>query len=143
MPILEESWQPLADTLGFPNEREMLNELYLLQRLSLSQIAKVLGVSHVNVRRRLLGHGIPLRARGGRNRTKRILADVPSAELFSPQVNIQAYQRGIHPSTIFAERRRRRDELRTNLSNTVPGEVREDEVSHGSSAVLPDGSKVS
>lgn len=136
MPIIEESWQPLADTLGYSDEQEMLQDLYLKQTMSLMQIARVLGVSHVNVRRRLLNHGVPLRGRGGPNRTKRRLESIPDSELFGPKVNMQAYYRKVHPSTIFAERRRRKNAVRTNLSDTVSREVRENEVPHGSGSVL-------
>ena len=111
MPILEQSWNNEANTLGYENEKEMLRGLYLEQAYSINQIALVLGFSAFNIRRRLLTWGIQLRHRGGpNNKGRRRLKALSDEELFGkPPVEI-AVSQGVHIATVFAEKRLRQKE---------------------------------
>lgn len=120
MPILEESWLPLANTLGFSTEEEMLRHFYQQMNFSLSEIAKVLGVAPWSVRRRLLNLRILLRARGGPNRVgKRRLQDVSDSELkhISPTALAKFYD--VHIATVFGEKRLRKAALGEKKWNSV------------------------
>lgn len=99
-----ESWLPIAQTLGFATEKEMLEHLYVKEGWSIDDIAKRLGYARINVRKRLLQHNITLRGRGGNNRhvTDRLAA----VEDLSNPTQV-AKQLGLHPSTAYKERRRR------------------------------------
>ena len=104
----EESWQGLADTLGFDSERTMLQHFYLEQGFSIRQMADKLGYSTFAVRRRLLSFGIELRRRGGPNGLGiTSLGHLTDEELFktSPAELAKAYE--VHISTVFTEKRRR------------------------------------
>ena len=115
MSILPESWQHFADTTGFRDEKEMLHSFYLEQKLSINQIAEVLGVSTGAVRRRLRLADIPLRGRGGKNRIGvgkvQLLTDAELASLDSREKCIGS---GFHPSAIYKEKKRRQNALRAN-----------------------------
>lgn len=117
MSIVEESWRPIAATLGFRDEEEMLKELYLKQGFSISEISHVVGYSRFNVRRRLILLHVPLRSRGGDNRSgRRKLAAIASEKILSGSPVNLAIEHGVHISTIFAERRLRRKECNSQPS---------------------------
>lgn len=108
MPSLSEDWTPIANTLGYKDEVEMLQDLYVTQGFSVEDLAKRLGYSKNNVRRRLLFNDIPLRGRGGRNNLgKGYLANVPDDEL--KDVRKAAANHSVHLSTVFKELKRRRE----------------------------------
>lgn len=110
MPYLEESWLPIANTLGFETEEAMLKHLYLEQRLSLSQLAKIVGYSTFTVRERLVRNLILLRGRGGAHggTAKRSLSHVSDDQLFKGEIKELVLAHNVHPSTICSERRYRR-----------------------------------
>lgn len=110
MPFEEESWLPVAERLGFKTEEEMLKELYLTQMLSISKIAKLLGYSTFGIRGRLLRADISLRGRGGANtdKNKRSLIGVSDDDLFHSSVAALVDWYAVHPCTVSAERKRRR-----------------------------------
>ena len=107
MPTLPESWLQIAQTLGYPSEREMLRDLYSKHRLSVTELAEILGFSRTNVRRRLVYNFIVPRGRGGDNRSGRTrLRTVPDEELRGPATKL-AEKYGVHVATVFLERKRR------------------------------------
>jgi hypothetical protein len=106
-----ENWQPLADTLGFRSEAEMLKELYCTQGFSLMQLKSILGYSVWAIRRRLIIHGVPMRGKGGPNNRigRRRLKHLTDEELKGrPAVRV-AEERGVHLSTVYAEIRLRKE----------------------------------
>lgn len=106
MPTVAENWDPIASTLGYKNSKDMLIDLYVNQHFSIEDLAKRLGYSKNNLRRRLLMLGIQLRSRGGKNNLgKNVLKDVPDAEFQHPREVANKYN--VHISTVFSEKRRR------------------------------------
>lgn len=67
MAQLPESWQPIADTLGYVDEQQMLIDLYINQKMSISALTTRLGFCQNNVRNHLHAAGIVPRSRGGPN----------------------------------------------------------------------------
>lgn len=121
----EESWTPIAQLLGFDTEEEMLKHFYMIQSFSIKQISQVIGYSTFTVRRRLLLWHVNLRKRGGANHQgKRILRDLTDAELFDGASPVIAEKYNVHVSTISAERRFRKGEMRdailSNNTDTLP-----------------------
>jgi len=109
MPILEESWNELARTLGFESEEKMLRSLYVDEGFSLNELASVVERSALTVRRRLILLRISLRGRGGPNRTgKRSLAHIDDRELKFSKPEELAKRENVHISTVFAEKRLRK-----------------------------------
>lgn len=121
MSAVEESWQSIADTLGFTDENEMLRHLYQEQGFSLNEIAKVVGYSTWTVRARLLRLGVELRGRGGADipRVKRKLSDLTDDELFHVSIQTLVKQHGVHPSTISSERRYRNKMKNIDMEEVV------------------------
>ncbi len=107
----EESWGPEAASLGYSNETDMLRSLYKDQGFSLSQIAAKLRKTSFLVRRRLILRGVPLRGRGGRNHTKSLLVELSNERLKLESPYDLAEELKVHPSTVFAEKKRRRERL--------------------------------
>lgn len=109
MPALEENWQPIALSLGYAHEKEMLKSLYEEDNFSIKDLAKLLGFAAWSVRRRLMIYGIPLRSRGGPNRTgKRSLLEVSDDELFGNTRDELAARYKVNPCTVSAERKLRK-----------------------------------
>lgn len=124
-----ESWQPIASTLGFRTEEEMLKHLYIQQAFSLSEMSKILGFSTWSVRRRLQLLGVPMKQRGGAaNRLgRRRLAHLTDAELEEGPIAVLAAKEDVHMSTIFAEKRLRRQThgVLPDHTNKVPQQTRD------------------
>ena len=104
MPVVPESWDPIVKTLGYENEKAMLEDLYVKQNLSIGMLVKKLGYSQNNLRRRLALHKIPIRKRGGVNFQK--ISNL-SDEQLGGDTKTLAVQFDVHPSTIWKERRKR------------------------------------
>jgi hypothetical protein len=113
MAQLPESWEPIAATLGYKNEKVMLQDLYITQGMSVSMLVKKLGFAQNNVRSHLIANGIQPRSRGGPNslgKTKlRYLTDV---ELMEVKVGSIVTLNGgtqfqVLNSTLYKEKRRR------------------------------------
>lgn len=124
MSIIEESWEPFAEALGYKDERDMLMRLYLNENYSIKEIAHILGPAPWSVRRRLVAHGIPLRSRGGPNKLgKRKLINIKDEDLFTTDVTELAILHNCSESTVFAERRLRRtqDAILPNSTNQMVG----------------------
>lgn len=107
MSYLAESWDHIARALGYENEREMLVDLYEVQEMGLHELARALGYSHGNVRRRLLMNGIEMRTRGGPQRgPTKMFAELPDEEFKQPEK--LAKRLGVSVSCIYNEKRRRK-----------------------------------
>lgn len=108
MPFLEKSWNPEAQALGYENEKEMLQDLYEVNGFTIKEIARMLGFSFFNVRKRAMSWGIRMRTRGGPNNVgNRRLKGIPDAELFSKSPAVLAQEWGVHIATVFSEKRLR------------------------------------
>lgn len=128
----EESWDPVAKTLGFESEGEMLKYFYVQERRSIKEIAKVVGFAAWTVRRRIQHLEIPLRSRGGPNHSgKRKLAHVSDADLAGNPVKL-AIKHNVHISTVFSERRIRQWSSALSALQTSSKDLRE-EATHISS----------
>lgn len=113
----EESWAPIAQTLGFQSEEEMLNHLYTLQRFSINQISRIVGYSGFSVRRRLILLNINLRGRGGpNNKGVRLLRSLTNEQLFDGSPSKLAEEHKVHISTVFAEKRFREGEKKQDVT---------------------------
>lgn len=110
MPVIEEDWGPLARSLGYPDARDMLTDMYVNQEQSLGKMSKALGFSTFAVRRRLINYRIPLRAKGGPNNVSKILQALTDEELFTDSQKELAVQLGVNPTSIYNERKRRKQE---------------------------------
>jgi hypothetical protein len=109
MPMPEESWLPIAQALGYTGEKEMLENLYLTQQMSINEIAFVLGYAGWTVRRRLLEYNIRLRSRGGPNKQgQRKLKDLSDDELTNLTALDLAAKYNVSQATVYAERRFRK-----------------------------------
>lgn len=132
---LSESWAPLAQTLGFSSEDDMLKHFYVAQGLSLKDMSAILGFSTFSIRRRLRKIGVPIRKRGGPNRQdKSLLSDVSDQELFEGSPAELAETHGVSMATVFNERRRRKLNalLSDHANKGLPGVWPPNKVSHGS-----------
>jgi len=124
MPVTESDWTGLVKTLGYRSEREMLVDMYGTAAMSLSEIAKVLGFSTFAVRRRLMVHGIRLRERGGlHNAGNRKLKSVPDEILFGLTTEEIAAKYDAHKTTVWSERRIRKDGTSSDCTVGADGEL--------------------
>jgi transposase len=62
-------WNLVAKKLSYTSEKEMWEDLYIRQVLSLSELGKRFGVSFFSIRNALIRNKIPRRSRGGPNNT--------------------------------------------------------------------------
>ena len=60
-------WHQIARNSNYRDEEEMLSDLYITKRLSIRDIAKVVGYSYKAVWNRLSRYKLDVRARGGPN----------------------------------------------------------------------------
>lgn len=124
MPNERPSWFDEAAVLGYANEREMLENLYVKQGWSLEKLSVKLGYSIGAMRRHLQAYDIEIRPRGGDNSSKkgRLLAQVPDKELVDAKKAARKY--ACHISTVFNEVRKRRKEGTWQL-NSVQSDPQE------------------
>jgi hypothetical protein len=101
-----QSWHPIAETLGFESEKEMLQHLYIDQGFSINELSTIIGFCTSSVRYRLITHLIPLRPRGGSESKvgKRRLKHVPADELINKSAQVVATKYQVHVSTVYAEK---------------------------------------
>lgn len=71
-------WQGLV-SFEFADDKEMLEDFYLKQKMSIEAIAVKVGVSKQTIRGRLKKHQILIRSRGGKNHTRKD-SNAPQAE---------------------------------------------------------------
>ena len=62
-----QSWHQIALASGYRDEAEMLRTLYETKKLSVRDIARVVGYSYKTTYDRIVRYGIALRGRGGAN----------------------------------------------------------------------------
>lgn len=124
MPILEQSWNREANTLGYESERAMLTEWYEAKGFSIAQISEILGYAQGSVRKRLVAFGITLRKPGGPNNLgKRKLRGVKDEELSTVKAEALAVQYDVHVGTVFKEKRLREKERYLKESTTAAKEI--------------------
>lgn len=110
--IERESWQHVADALGFKSEEEMLKHLYVEQEFSLKQMSDILGYCVWSIRDRLGKLGVPVRGKGGPQRTgKRRLKHLTDEELENTPVREIAIKHQVHISTVHLEIATRKREI--------------------------------
>lgn len=68
-------WTPVFSRLGYKSETEMWEDLYIAQGMSITELAKSLGVSRNKIRASLTNCGVPFRGRGGPNHQKLEVTD--------------------------------------------------------------------
>lgn len=66
-----DDWDAVASIFGYLSAREMLEDGYVRQNLSLYDIAAHIGFSKAGVRRRLMEYGFVLRKRGNSGNDER------------------------------------------------------------------------
>lgn len=111
-----ESWDPIAQQLGYANEVAMLKDMYEAQGLSIQQMIRKLGYAQNSIRARLIEAGVVLKARGGPNaQGKTILKNLTDDELMKIKpVDLLTLENedgtrkyNCTPNTLYKERRRR------------------------------------
>lgn len=121
MPRIEDSWESIARTLGYSTEGEMLVDLYCEQHFSLRELGHRLGFSVNSVRNRLSNLGVHIRSRGGPQRAgKTRLNGITDEQL--QNIPETASKLGFHQSTLFKEKRRRK-EARAELTGRSGDQV--------------------
>lgn len=137
-----ESWQSVADTLGFRDEESMIKHLYAVQLFSLNEMSDILGYSSWAIRRKLIIYHVPMRSRGGPacRLGRRRLKHLTDKELFEEKANGLAIKHNVHLSTVMAERRLRKKEttdvlLSDNAGEQLPSVWDAIKASHGAGAV--------
>jgi len=97
-------WDTVADLLGYPDEAEMLKDMYCTLELSLDEIASKLGSGKATIRRRMDIYGIERRSRGGPNNLshKRVVLHFLDARMVrNASINDLARLTESHPSTVW------------------------------------------
>lgn len=131
-----ESWLPIAQTLGFDSEEEMLKHMYVAQGFSLGTMSEILGFTEFAIVARLRRLKVPIRRRGGpNNRQKSRLAELPDGDLFGMPARHTALAYSVHICTVFNERRRRRALLSNNANEGDACVRTQNEASHGSGSI--------
>ena len=105
---MAEDWDALAGVLGYRNEKEMFEDLYLAQRISISRLALKLGAGSATVARRIRLCGIDRRPRGGANnlsKSKQRLYYMDQRLVLVRPLVKEAERLKIHPSTLYKYRR--------------------------------------
>lgn len=103
-----EDWNGISKMVGFNSEREMLDNLYTVEGLSINDIAQKLGCGPVTVSQRLERYGIPKRGRGGANNSHkltRLLFRMDQRRVFSTPDTELAATIGCSVSTVYKYRR--------------------------------------
>jgi DeoR/GlpR family transcriptional regulator of sugar metabolism len=97
------NWDHLAQVRGYQDDRDLLESLYTKDKLSMSLMSQLLGVSKVSIRLKLKDLDIPIRPRGGANRTgssKSRLDEVPESDWESLSLGQLSSKYKMHPSSI-------------------------------------------
>jgi hypothetical protein len=118
MAILSESWDPIAHTLGYKHEVAMLLDLYVVQHLSMEEMARKLGYSKGNIRKRLTIMGVTIKGRGGPNNPTGALDGATDEELKAPKECAKKF--GVALTTVYKERERRTKECNSALLPPPP-----------------------
>lgn len=92
----------VARASGFENYKAMLQELYVVQRTALVDLAKQLHITEGRVRKHLHRYGIPLRARGGPNNVKIVMTPELYREVCRDGVPAVAERLGVESGVLYA-----------------------------------------
>lgn len=65
-------WSKILENAGYTNPFLLLVDRYVEKRMSLSEVAKEFGTTHMTIKNYLTRFGIPLRGRGGDNSSRAI-----------------------------------------------------------------------
>lgn len=69
----QSQWKEIANTLGFPDEPQMWNQLYIIEGRSIAELAKTIGYGSATVARRIDLCGVEKRTRGGQNNPSKLI----------------------------------------------------------------------
>lgn len=121
---MSSAWESTHKALGYQTEHEMFQDLYITQKMTLRELSGILGTGVNTVRTHLHAAGVPARPRGGKNRLGMSrVRSLPDSALEHPEKS--AVDLGLHPSALYKEKRRRKEEKAnaspSEPSTTVPG----------------------
>lgn len=97
------NWDYLAQVRGYKDDRDLLESMYSTDKLSMTFMSQLLGVSKVSIRLKLKNLGIKIRPRGGANRSgssKSRLDKVPESDWESLSLGQLSKKYDMHTSTI-------------------------------------------
>lgn len=104
-----EDWTTICQALGYATEFNMLHDLYIVQKMTLRELAQILQVKPPTARAHLKAAGVILRRRGGPNRLGvSKLRAIPDEAMKNPLR--AAFDYNVAVSSIYNEKRRRREE---------------------------------
>src|SRR5690606_86946 len=113
------SWQKLAESLGFASEKEMLEKMY--GEFGLLELSRKFAVSHYSLRKRLVHHGIPIRGRGGPHATKlEEFTEELLERMKTEAIAERAHARGGTKFTLFNRRKKYLEENGLTLDPDAP-----------------------
>lgn len=134
---MAEDWGGIARSLHFADEREMLESFYLIEEMSISQIAQLLGAGQATIVRRMNINNIQKRGRGGPNRApvlvkklfhmdQRLIFSAPPAYIAritrASQNAVYKYKKGVtggHHGVLCDNTSERPAEVRDEKPNTL------------------------
>jgi DNA-binding CsgD family transcriptional regulator len=103
-----EDWNGIAKLAGFANEHDMLVAFYVVDRLSVQEIARRLHCGPATVARRLAVHLVSKRPRGGANNSHqlgKLLFRMDQRKVFSTPNSSLANELRCHESTVYKYKR--------------------------------------
>lgn len=105
---MADDWDSLARSIGYANEKSMLEDFYLGEEMAVSEIGRRLGHGTATIARRLSMCGIEKRGRGGPNNTasqKRKLFHMDQRWVMMLDLGVVASMARASKSTIYKFRR--------------------------------------
>lgn len=109
-------WLATARAQGFSSEGAMWQELYVQQERALKELSVLLDAAIITIRTRLLLSGIPIRSRGGANRSTEPLSDSELDTILSEGIASASRRLGITYPALYwrvcTARRLRRERAR-------------------------------
>lgn len=97
-------WDSLATSFGYKSAYHMFYDLYIVNSLPFSQIAKKLGYSQAGIYRVITNLGLPKRKRGGANNApkhRKALHMLDQRLVFNKTTTELAKLLSCHPSTVW------------------------------------------
>lgn len=98
---MKSTWEVLAESLHFPDEKTMWRTLYLDRKMSVSVLAAKFACSQQTVRLRLSKADVQMRSRGGRNRLKFEVTDELIAAIERDGVIAVAKAMNLTPQALY------------------------------------------
>lgn len=105
----------IAREHGYADYRSMLYECYVVQGMSLVELARRLHIHHNRLKRHLTRFGIPIRKRGGRNHLKIEVTAELLEETIRDGIPAVALRLGVTQSALHARIHRAYDQLKKTL----------------------------